>query len=51
MAKPVYFFKPFDLTTVVALMAITSVIGYIFGSVGAVIWNRLHRQYINAANS
>jgi hypothetical protein len=44
MIKPVYFVKPFDLTAAVALIAITSVIGYLFGFLGAVIWNRLHRQ-------
>jgi hypothetical protein len=42
MIKPVYFVKPFDPTAAVALIAITSVIGYIFGFLGAVIWNRLH---------
>ena len=43
MIKPVYFVKPFDLTAAVALILITSVIGYVFGFLGAVIWNRLHR--------
>lgn len=42
MIKPVYLVKPFDLTAAVALIVITSVIGYVFGLVGAVIWNRLH---------
>jgi hypothetical protein len=42
MIKPVYFVKPFDLTAAGALILITSAIGYIFGFVGAVIWNRLH---------
>jgi hypothetical protein len=44
MIKPVYFVKPFDLVAAVALIVITAVIGYIFGFVGAVIWNRLHRR-------
>ena len=43
MIKWVYFVKPFDPTAAVALIAITSVIGYVFGFLGAVIWNRLHR--------
>ena len=44
MIKPVYLVKPFDLTAALALILITSVIGYIFGFLGAVIWNRLHRR-------
>ena len=43
MIKPVYFVKPFDPTAAVALIAIMSVIGYVFGFLGAVIWNPLHR--------
>lgn len=41
MIKPVYFVKPFDPLAAVALIAITSAIGYFFGFLGAVIWNRL----------
>ena len=41
MIKPVYFVKPFDPMAAVALIVITAVIGYIFGFVGAIIWNRL----------
>ena len=44
MIKPVYFVKPFDPMAAVALIVITTVIGYIFGFLGAVIWNRLHRR-------
>jgi hypothetical protein len=44
MIKPVYFVKPFDPVAAVALIVITVVIGYMFGFVGAVIWNRLHRR-------
>jgi hypothetical protein len=44
MIKPVYFVKPFDLTAAVVLILITSAIGYIFGFLGAVIWNPLHRR-------
>ena len=43
MIKPVYFVKSFDPVAAVALIVITAVIGYIFGFLGAVIWNRLHR--------
>ena len=44
MIKPVYFVKPFDPVAAVTLVVITAVIGYIFGFLGAVIWNRLHRH-------
>jgi hypothetical protein len=44
MIKPVYFVKPFDPVAAVALIVITTVIGYVFGFVGALIWNRLHRR-------
>jgi len=43
MIKPVYFVKPFDPVAAVTLIVITAVIGYVFGFLGAVIWNRLHR--------
>jgi hypothetical protein len=43
MIKPVYVVKLFDPLAAITLIMITAVIGYIFGSVGAVIWNRLHR--------
>jgi hypothetical protein len=44
MIQPVYVVNPFNLLAAVTLIVITAVIGYIFGSVGAVIWNKLHRQ-------
>jgi hypothetical protein len=44
MIKPVYFVKPFDSMAAVLLIAITSVIDYVFGFVGAVTWNRLQRR-------
>ncbi len=42
--KPVYFVQSFDPMAAVVLIVITAVIGYIFGFVGAIIWNRLHRR-------
>src|SRR5581483_80429 len=42
MIKPVYVVKPFDPVAAVTLIMITGVIGYAFGFVGAIIWNRLH---------
>jgi len=44
MIKPVYFVKPFDPVAAVTLILITAIIRYIFGFLGAVIWNRLHRR-------
>jgi hypothetical protein len=43
MIKPVYVLNPFNPLAAVTLIVITAVIGYIFGSVGAVIWNKRHR--------
>ena len=43
MIKPVYVVKPFDPVAAVTLMMITGVIGYVFGFVGAIVWNRLHQ--------
>ena len=43
MIKPVYFIKQFDLLAAVTLMVMTAVIGYVFGFLGGIIWNRLHR--------
>lgn len=43
MIQQVYFVKPFDPMAAVVLIVITSAIGYIFGFLGAVIWNKLHR--------
>jgi hypothetical protein len=44
MIKPVYFVNPFDPVAAVTLIVITAAIGYVFDSLGAVIWNRLHRH-------
>jgi hypothetical protein len=43
MIKPVYVVKSFNLAATVTLIAITALIGYMFGFVGGVIWNKLHR--------
>jgi hypothetical protein len=44
MIKPVYSVKPFDALAAAVLILITAVIGYVFGFLGAIIWNRLHRH-------
>ena len=41
--QPVYVVKSFNLVAAITVIVITAVTGYTFGSVGAVIWNRLHR--------
>jgi hypothetical protein len=46
MIKPVYFVKPFEPVPAVTLIVITAVIGYLFGFLGAIIWNWVHRQRI-----
>ena len=35
--------KAFDATASVTLIVVTAIIGYIFGFVMAIIWNKLHR--------
>ena len=47
MIKPVYFAKLFNWTAAVIFIVITTVIGYVLVFVGAVVWNRLHRQVID----
>jgi hypothetical protein len=44
MIQPVYVIKSFDPLAALTLMVVTAVTGYFFGFVGAVIWNKLHRQ-------
>ena len=34
---------PFDLTATITLIIITTILGYIFGYIGALVWNRFHR--------
>lgn len=43
MIYPLYTVGPFSLATALALVIMTSIIGFIFGSFFAMIWNRLHR--------
>jgi hypothetical protein len=44
MIEPVYVIKRFDPLAAITLIAVTVVIGYVLGFVGAMIWNKLHRQ-------
>jgi hypothetical protein len=43
MIQPIYVIKRFDITAALILIVITAIIGYIFGYIGAIIWNKLHR--------
>jgi hypothetical protein len=43
MIRPVYVIKPFDPGAALTLIVITSAIGYLFGFLGGIIWNKLHR--------
>ncbi len=42
MIKPIDVIKRFDITAALTLIVITASIGYIFGYIGAIIWNKLH---------
>jgi hypothetical protein len=41
--KPLYVISPFNIGTAIALVAITSLVGYAMGLIFAIIWNLLHR--------
>jgi hypothetical protein len=41
--KPVYVFEPFAIARAALLVVVTAAIGYVFGAVFALLWNRLHR--------
>jgi hypothetical protein len=44
MIQPVYIVKSFDPAAAATLLIVTAALGYVFGLLGAVIWNRLHRR-------
>ena len=43
MINPVYLVKAFDPKAAATLVVITFIMGYAFGFVGALLWNKLHR--------
>ena len=43
MMRSIYIVKAFDPLAALVLIVITLAIGYVFGHVGTVIWNKLHR--------
>ncbi len=42
MIQPVYRIGPFSLATAILLVVVTTVVGYAFGAVFALLWNKLH---------
>jgi hypothetical protein len=44
MINPVYVVKAFDPKAALTLIIITFTMGYTFGFVGAILWNKLHRS-------
>ena len=42
--KPVYVIQPFNLGTATVLVVVTAVIGFVVGSVFAVLWNWFHKR-------
>ncbi len=44
MIEPTVTVLEFDLLSAVTLVIVTSIIGYIFGSVVAVLWNYVHNK-------
>ena len=44
MIQPIYVIKAFDFKAAITLIAITFITGYLFGSIGGAIWNKLHRR-------
>ena len=44
MIQPVYVIKSFDPAVAITLIFLTSAVGYIFGFVGAMTWNRVRRR-------
>jgi hypothetical protein len=43
MIQPIYVIKSFSISASLTLIVITAVMGYIFGYIGAMIWNKLQR--------
>jgi hypothetical protein len=43
MIQPIYVIGPFNPMAATALVVITFFWGYIFGFIGGVVWNKLHR--------
>jgi len=44
MIRSIYVVKAFDPVAALTLIVISLVMGYLFGYVAALLWNKLHRQ-------
>ena len=49
MIRSIYVIKAFDPAAALTLVIITSVLGYVFGYIGAVLWNKLHGKQTERA--
>jgi|KBSMisStandDraft_5_1062788.scaffolds.fasta_scaffold377335_2 hypothetical protein len=47
MIRSIYIVKTFDLSAAITLIMISSLIGYVFGYIGAIFWNKLDRNNVN----
>jgi len=43
MVKPIYVIQAFDVKAALTLLVITSAVGYAFGAIGGIVWNKLHK--------
>jgi len=43
MIQPIYVIKSFNPLAAITLIVITGATGYIFGFIGGIVWNKLHR--------
>ena len=43
MIQPIYVIKSFNPLAAITLIVITAATGYMFGFVGGIVWNKLHR--------
>jgi hypothetical protein len=41
--KPVYVVEPFEIQRAAILLVVTSILGFVIGSISAWIWNALHK--------
>lgn len=44
MIRPIYIIAPFNPLAALVLLILTSLSGYLFGSIGAFVWNKIHRD-------
>lgn len=44
MIRPVYFITGFAVLPALVLIVLTTAMGYVFGYIGATIWNKLHKS-------